>query len=107
MKELKQITTESIELTTPDSRQVKYLGRIKRGDGHTIWEYNIAQDKIVKAQYKSSNIEILVNKEVEFDINRNIYVKPNCLYCSALNHRNAQRQFDKQIRVIKAHMINI
>lgn len=74
------------------------VARIEPHPGHTVWEFNLDTGEIVEAQFKSVSIESVaigkgLNQTGNSTVRKTIEPKGNCLYCSALNKKNAIRKF--------------
>lgn len=79
-----------------EQRQAKteqrLVGRIKPHPGHTVWEFNLETGEIQEAQFKSVSVESFAPHK-QNTVRKTIEPKGNCLYCSALNKKNAIRKF--------------
>lgn len=93
MKELSPIVTVKTEQVRPDKREYKFLGTLRRGDGHTIYEYNIVTEEIKPSMFAISSYNYWSVLKGDYSIRRRINVRENCLYLSALNVENAERKF--------------
>jgi biotin synthase-like enzyme len=83
----------SIGETAADIRHHKKtvaLARIKRGDGHKIWQLDLKTGVITQAEITWS---ATISGGKHGKVNR----QPDCLYCSALNHKNAYKAFRRMV----------
>lgn len=72
------------------------LGQFKLLPGHTAWEGNLVTGEVKPASYEEVNIEY------KGGIRNKIITKPDCIYVSALNEKNAHKQFIKKtIKLLK------
>lgn len=59
--------------------------------GHTLFEINLANYSINPASYEDVTANIVTG-----GVKRKVIQKPNCIYVSALNQKNALIKFQKQ-----------
>ena len=84
-----------VSVTKPDKSQT-VLHSIKPHKGHTLFEANLLTGELIIAQYEQTNALYPVGKVVTA-IRKKVLAKKDCVYISALNHKNAQAKFFKMI----------
>lgn len=102
MKELNKIETDKIENVKQVSieKQVVFLGTVKPKKGHTMFEVN----------YKLKTIEIALFDELPAlkyedamqgikSAHKKITKKPDCIYVSALNKKNAIKILKRDVKL--------
>jgi hypothetical protein len=103
MKELEQTPKDTYELVnTINQNQEKkrvHIGSIRPHKGHTLFEINYKTGEIKKAEFKKQvlNIGEAIHKGVDFvSKKKEIEIKENCVYISALNKENAIKKFNSR-----------
>lgn len=97
VKELSSHIKEEIKIHAEQQqeKQLKYLGSLKRHNGHDIWEIDLKTGKISKAEFSDE----AVNFETGV-AERKIITKENHWYCSALNNENAFKKFNAKAKTL-------
>lgn len=82
----------------PDATE-KLIDRIVPHKGHTLFEINCITGDIVVAEFDS------VSATFKGGVKKKLIVKPNCLYISCLNKKNAKKKFADWLmsRTIQQH----
>jgi|LakMenEpi03Aug12_release.lakeMendotaPanAssembly.Ray.scaffolds.fasta_scaffold1795499_1 hypothetical protein len=85
------------EIVAPQEKQFEqvYQGSLKPHQGHTLFEINTKTGEIAKAEFKQEAIkwEDAVNLGIR-SLSRKCIVKPDYVYISALNEKNALKKFN-------------
>ncbi len=91
MKELDQNQKIKTELSVKQKKQIEHelIGKIIPHEGHTIWQINKETLDVDKAKY--SNATYVYGAENK----KEIIIKGGFAYVSALNKKNALRQYKK------------
>lgn len=91
MKELEHKDKDNIEISVNKQQEKEYtlIGNIVPHEGHTIWEINKETLEVTKAKFVSTNYYMFGDNKKE------IAVKQNCAYVSALNEKNALNKYKK------------
>lgn len=111
MKEIQQKEKDKVVITkqAEQEKQLKLVGRIRPHKGHTIFEVNLSNGEVRKAEFEDSVARYAPKTEgrslrahVErFDtiasnpVSRKVKVNPDCIYVSALNLNNLFRKLKK------------
>jgi hypothetical protein len=92
MKELEEKVQNKMEISVKQKQQVeiKFLGKIMPHEGHKIWEVNEDTLEVVPAKYSTATAVIFGQQP-----KKEIIVKPNHSYISALTKATALRKFNK------------
>lgn len=99
-----------------EHRQVrpnKYVASMNPHPGHRIWEFDLATGEIAEAKIDATNVQILNKPAVPAGhvkiigtgstvLHKKVTKRPNCLYCSALNKKNALKKFIPMYARLKA-----
>jgi len=78
------------EIVKPYQKEVKEQV-YKQKPGHRVWELDLVDKTINEAKIEE------VQGEYAGGVRLKVIKKPNCLYCSALNAKNADKQFLRMI----------
>lgn len=94
MKELEQIdkTYEEIQAVKPIIKENQLIGRLIPKKGHRCYEINVKTGEMNEVVFDRNDITILGQKV------REIKTKPDCVYVTALNKRNAGEKMKKIIQ---------
>lgn len=97
MKELENRPKDEIVVTAEAKQQkeFKHQGSVIPHPGHTLFEYSIKENTIRKASFSESNIDFTAAEKGQIARKRKVMMKPDCVYVSALNHKNATRHLCK------------
>ena len=97
MKELEQpkIDIKQQEIVKPYETQ-QAVNSLKKAPGHKIWELDLVTGFIGEAEVREVVGKIGLHGTAKV---HNVIKKPNCLYCSALNAKNADKHFLRAIAV--------
>lgn len=89
MKELQQ--KEKIEVNVKQQKQVEHqlVGRITPHKGHRLFEINVETLSIKLAEYSNTTYQAFTEDKHE------VIIKKGHVYVSALNKRNALKQYKK------------
>jgi hypothetical protein len=106
MKELQQHITKGMaaqEIQAPmqhESRK-EYIGSFHPHNGQKVWQMCKATGEITEAEYNDTAV-ILNGVQVlsPYTVVNKIIIKPGCLYCVAINKKNAFKQFVKQLQFV-------
>lgn len=82
-----------------EHRQVRTEKRVTQliiHPGHTCFEFDLATGNIETAKIETVTAKPDAHYKGVHNIHRKILQRENCLYCSALNKRNAVKKFAKQ-----------
>ncbi len=86
------------EIVAPQEKQFEqiYQGTLNPHQGHTLFEINTKTGEIAKAQFEQEAIkwDDAVNLGIR-SLSRKCIVKPDYLYISALNEKNALKKAHK------------
>ena len=82
---------DNIEISVKQKKQIEHrlLDKIVPHNNHTLFEIELTSNKIKKAEY--SNTTCVFGEAPK----REVIVKKNCVYISALNKKNALKKFMK------------
>lgn len=94
MQELQKISPDKTELHAikPVKKELKHIGTLVPQRGHFVWELNLQTKRIQKAEFQKVDAEFTSQK-----VHKSIIVNPDCIYCTALNHKSADRKFFKML----------
>lgn len=94
MKELEQIdkTSEEIQAVKPIIKENQLIGKLIPKKGHRCYEINVKTGEMNEVVFDRNDITFL-GKRV-----REIKTKPDCVYITALNKRNAGEKMKKMIQ---------
>jgi hypothetical protein len=88
------------EIVAPQQKQFEqvYQGTLRPHQGHTLFEINTKTGEIVKAQFEQEAIkwDDAVNLGIK-SLSRKCIVKPDFIYISALNEKNALKKYNKTV----------
>jgi len=104
---MKQFTSEKdnkdkVEIVKQTSieKQTIFLGKVRPQKGHTMFEYNHKENTIVEAVFDSApalKFEYAMKGVVSLD--KKITKKPDCIYVSALNKKNALKILRRELNI--------
>lgn len=66
--------------------------------GHVLYEFNLKEKQINVAEFEEQNIELLKLDKAWTGITKKVIIKPDCIYISALNQKNAEKKFMQQAK---------
>jgi desulfoferrodoxin (superoxide reductase-like protein) len=93
-KELELTVKDKIEVSIEQEQkfQQKHIGSIHPHRGHTLFEVNLATGEIEPAEFQQQ--DYVVGSDINSGGGRKkVIMKPDCVYISALNKRNALKKF--------------
>lgn len=92
MKELNTVFKDKQEVSIKQKKQIEHelIGKIMPHSNHVVWEIDKDTLEIKKAEYSIATAIHFGDKP-----KNEIIVKPNCAYVSALNKKNALKQYRK------------
>jgi len=73
---------------------------INQHKGHTLYEINLETGETTKAEYVQVDMELTkvgVSPNLQ-TVHKKVITKPNCIYISALNIKNAAKKFVKKAK---------
>lgn len=76
--------------------QVNKLATINPHKGHILYEFNLIKKEITVAEFDKQDVEMLKLKKEWTGVTKKVIVKPDCIYISALNKKNAIKKFMQQ-----------
>lgn len=96
MKELnpKIIDDTEIKNVVPIIKEKKFIGSLKAIKGQKTYQLDLSTMIITEAEFINDFVVVTENGGVR---KRQIRVKDNCIYCVALNFKNADRHFHKML----------
>ncbi len=97
MKELNTPNQDKLEVsaTAPIKKELKHIGSLKPHKGHTCWELDLKTGNVIPAVFDTAAVAY----ESPTEIRKKLIVKENCIYATALNKKNAFKQFKKMLFV--------
>lgn len=100
MRELKP--KDKIEIAVKKKQQIEHqlLGKVRPRNGHKVFEINIETLEVNEAKF--SPVTALVFGVVK---NKEIIIKKNHVYISALNKKNALKKFSKTNSALKTNKL--
>mgnify|MGYP001618164494 CR=1 FL=1 len=97
MKIIDIVDKDKIEIVDQQqvAKKVQFIGRIMPQSGHKTFEYNTITNELVFATIEptgetSYHMKVLV-------VHKRINNKPDCLYFTALNFKNAEKYLQKKV----------
>lgn len=100
MKELQnnKADSEIVSQVQQEQRtQVKFFGSKILQSGHKVWELDLLTGIIWEAEYTEEAVDFKDAAKGMISTHKNIVMKKDCYYCSALNLKNAQKKFIKAV----------
>ena len=82
-----------------DQRQVEssvVVASWKKQRGHKVWELDVKAGVIVEAKVEETRVKLNAGG---YEVRHKVLRRAGCLYCSALNAKNADRKFLKMLGV--------
>ena len=76
--------------------EVKKLATINPHKGHTLFQIDIKNRTITVAEFEQQDVEMLKLNKNWTGVTKKVTVKPDCIYISALNQKNAIKKFKQQ-----------
>lgn len=100
MKELENIQKDKLEIqaTIPVETEKKFLGSIVPHNGHTLFEMDLTTGSIRKAVFESVDVDYKEAANGNIVSKKQVIVKQNCIYVSALNAKSSVKHFKKMIK---------
>jgi len=89
--EIKSSVDTVVEVKKQAPTELKYIGSAKTIPGHIVFEVNLLERTIKKAEFVKTDVDFRDKKIV-----KRINVKKNCTYISALNEKNVRKKLSKQ-----------
>lgn len=81
-----------IECQQKQKQEFKFVGKIKKNAGHTLFSYNVETKEIKPAPIKRT---VLLTFENEVCYKEEVSVEKSCIYLQALNERNFVKKLKK------------
>src|SRR5690606_990954 len=75
-----------------------YLGSIRPHPGHTLFELDLGTGDIKPAEIEAT---VELDQNMKHITRKKVVKRSNCLYCMALNKKNAMKKFLKMVYVAK------
>ena len=97
MKEIQQHTPDKIinVRSQEQESQQKRIGRLVPAKGHTLWEINMRDETISKAEFEEETVEVLNAKTKQYVKRKKVVHKPHCCYVSCLNKKNIPKHLKR------------
>lgn len=97
MKELepKRIDKTEIENIVPIIKEKKFVASLKARPGQKTYQLDLTTMVITEAEYTNDFVTVT---EFGGRRTRQIRIMDNCIYCVALNFKNADRRFHKMLK---------
>lgn len=97
MKELLQEhkdTKVEIVVEKQQKKEIKLIGRQRKIQGLTLWEFNNKSKELKKAEFKKEDVMINSLRQSPEALTKisKVIVNENCIYFQALNIKNAKRK---------------
>ena len=89
------------EAKKKQEKEIKLLGKIFPHDGHTCFELNLETYAIEPCEYMEETVNYKDLLSKAYSKNRKVLTKPNHIYASALNKKNAAKAFGKLLSPLK------
>lgn len=102
MKEVQLHQKDEIKIhaSNEQSKGMKYMGTLTVHPGHTCFELNLDTRMIDKATFQEVAIDFnAADKNNTRGLKKKLVMKDNCIYCTALNVKNADKKFRKMLGV--------
>ena len=87
--------TTTKEVVKPVIKELKYIGSIIPQNGHKVWEMDVETLVIKEAIFQPIDYDYTRLMIPKIKAKRKIIVTPNCIYCTALNEKNAKKVFKR------------
>lgn len=103
MKELEERIPDKIEITKQQIQETQHVleGRMRPNKNHTIFEVNLQEETIVKAQFdKLPEVSFTEAMKGNIIAKKEITKKPYCLYIPALNTRNVKKILKRNYNIV-------
>lgn len=72
-------------------KKFELIGQIKPKPNHILFEINLAEKTIQRAEFESIEIDFVKAKDKDYSKNKRVLVKKDCFYISALNEKNCRK----------------
>lgn len=94
MKEALPTVIDKVEVSNvaPVKKEQKFIGTLKPHKGHRCYELNIKTGEFGEAEFDTEAV-VYGTQHVK----RKLVTKENCIYCTALNEKNALKHFRKML----------
>jgi len=88
------LPSEKMEVVIPAKTEHKFIASLKPHKGHTCYEMNLATRTIRPAVFEEVTLDMFAKKSMAKVARRKkLIVQPDCIYCTALNTKNALKRF--------------
>ena len=88
------ISSEKMEVVIPAKTEHKLIGSLKPHKGHTCYEMNLATRTIKPAVFEEVTTTFPTpGNTVRPMVRKKLIIQPDCIYCTALNTKNALKRF--------------
>jgi hypothetical protein len=94
-------TTSEIVAKKEQKKEEKKVTTIKPHRGHTLFEWNIAENKLVKATFEKTDVDYMAVVNKHNIARRKVIMNAGCIYVSALNEKNAMRKLNNPLNKIQ------
>jgi hypothetical protein len=81
------------EVVIPAKTEHKFIGTLTPHPGHTCYQFNLITKKITLAVFETTTSNLSGKN------GRKLIVQPDCIYCTALNPKNAIKRFFKMLQL--------
>lgn len=102
MKETEQkneIVIESVKRNEIE-KQLKFIGQIKPKANHILFEIDLHNGEIRRAEFEAKELDYLKAKDGNYNTNKKVIVKKDCFYISALNLKNCKKILKNNFGVV-------
>lgn len=95
-KEQEDTKIEFVKQVEVESQRI-LVGELKPEKGHTLFEINLKTNEIGRAEFKTKG-DVNFEQAVKGDLsnNKEVDIKEDCFYVSALNEKNAWKKLKKR-----------
>lgn len=95
-----ELQKEKTELVSQKTfpKELTYLGTIRPHKGQKVYALNLETKDMYIAKYsETATMNYPTNSTKVPKLNKRLIVEQNTIYCSAINFKNAEKQFKKQL----------
>ena len=94
------IAKDKIEIVGQKEKkyELEKLATINPHRGHTLFCFDLINKTITVAEFYKQDVELLKLKKEWTGVTKKVIVKPDCIYISALNQKNAEKKFMQQAK---------
>lgn len=88
-----------VKAVVPAKTKHKLIGSIKPYPGHTCYQFNLETRKVTSAVFESVDMSYPIQDNRKPHVRKKLIIQPNCIYCTALNTKNAIKRFFKMLQL--------